>query len=55
MEENNNLIRVYTGSEITVNLLKNELEKSGISSVIQNDLNSSITAGFATGTPHTIR
>ncbi|MCX6231923.1 MAG: DUF2007 domain-containing protein [Bacteroidetes bacterium] len=54
MEENNNLIRIYTGSEITVNLLKDELEKLGISSIIQNDFNSSVTAGFATGTRYSV-
>jgi hypothetical protein len=54
MEENNNLIQVYTGSEITVNLLKDELEKAGISSIIQNDYNSGIIAGFATGTPYSV-
>ena len=54
MDKNNNLIRVYTGSEITVNLLKDELEKTGISSIIQNDFNSGIIAGFATGTRYSV-
>ena len=50
MKENNNLIRVYTGTEITVNLLKDELEKIGIPGIIQNDYNSGIIAGFSAGT-----
>ncbi len=31
MKENDNIIRVYTGTELTVNRLKDELEKVGIS------------------------
>ena len=54
MKENDNLIRVFTGSEITVNLLKDELEEIGISSIIQNDFNSSVAAGFASGTPYSV-
>lgn len=54
IEENNNLIIVYSGSDITINLLKEELEKIGISSVIQNDYNSGIIAGFSTGTRYSV-
>jgi len=46
MKENSNLIRVYSGTELTVNLLKDELEKFGISSMIQNDFNSGVSADF---------
>ena len=51
MKENSNLIRVYTGTELTVNLLKGELENIGISGVIQNNFNSGISAGFVGGVP----
>ena len=51
MKEKSNLIRIYTGTEITVNLLKDELEKAGISGMIQNDFNSGISAGFSGGIP----
>lgn len=54
MEKGSNLIRVYTGTDITVNLLKEELEEAGISAMIQNDFNSGISAGFAGGTLSTI-
>ena len=54
MKENNNLIRVYSGTELTVNLLKDELEKFGISSMIQNDFNSGVSAGFSGGVPSSI-
>jgi hypothetical protein len=50
MKARNKLIKVYTGTELTVNLLKGELEESGISSIIYNDFKSGISAGFAIGT-----
>jgi len=49
MKKENELIRVYSGTEISVNLLKDELESIGISSMIQNDYQSGITAGFFGG------
>lgn len=54
MNEKSKLIRVYSGSEMTINLLRDELEKSGISTLIQNDFNSGISAGFSGGTPTSI-
>ncbi len=54
MKTKNKLVRVYTGTEILVNILKDELEKVGISSIIQNDFNSAISAGFAAGTPSSV-
>lgn len=50
MKEMNNLIRVYTGTEVTVLLLLEELEKNGIPGIIQNDFNSGVMAGFSAGT-----
>jgi len=54
MKEDDQLVRIYTGSELTVNLLKVELEKTGISSIVQNDFNSGISAGFSGGLPSSI-
>ena len=54
MKGNSNLIRVYSGTELTVNLLKDELEKFGVSSMIQNDFNSGVSAGFSGGVPSSI-
>lgn len=54
MKEKNNLIRIYSGTELTVNLLKDELEKSGISGLIQNDFSSGVSAGFSGGVPSSI-
>lgn len=47
-------MKAYTGTEITVMLLKSELEKAGISSIVQNDFQSGISAGFGGGVPSAI-
>jgi hypothetical protein len=49
MKQKDELIRAYTGTEITVILLKGRLEEIGISSVIQNDYKSGINVGFVGG------
>ena len=54
MNDKKQLIRVYTGTELTVNLLKEELEKFGIPAMIQNDYNSGISAGFSGGIPSAV-
>lgn len=54
MKEKNQITKVFTGTELLVKLLKDELEQIGISSIIQNDYNSGVLAGFSGGTPSTI-
>lgn len=54
MKANTKLIRVYTGTEVTINLLKEELAEIGISSTLQNDFKSGISAGFSGGVPSAI-
>ena len=54
MKEKSKLICIYTGTELTVNLLKDELENSGIPGMIQNDFNSGISAGFSGGVPSSV-
>ncbi|KOH42966.1 putative signal transducing protein [Sunxiuqinia dokdonensis] len=51
MKSEENLIRVFSGSEVSVILLKAKLEETGISAIIQNDFQSGIAAGFAGSTP----
>jgi hypothetical protein len=53
MNEEDNLVRIYTGTELTVNLLKDELEQVGIIGIIQNDFESGTSAGIA-GDPSAI-
>jgi len=54
MKSENKLIRVFTGTEVMVNLLKDELEKEGIFGIIQNDFKSGVIAGFGGGVPSAI-
>lgn len=54
MKEGNNLVRIFTGNEISVILLKGELEENGITALIQNDFQSGISAGFSGGVPSAI-
>jgi hypothetical protein len=50
----NDLIRVYTGTEVSVIHLKEELEEGGIPVLFQNDFQSGIGAGFVGGVPSAI-
>lgn len=54
MGKRNRIIRVFTGTEIKVNLLKEELIKKGITSIIKNDFQSGVSAGFSGGVPSAI-
>lgn len=54
MQKKDNLIRIYTGREVTALILKSELEQSGISAIIQDDFKSGVSAGFYGGTPSSI-
>jgi hypothetical protein len=49
MKEKNKLIKVYTGTEVTVILLKGLLEEIGVTSVIQNNYRSGVEVGFVGG------
>jgi hypothetical protein len=49
MKEEDKLVRIYTGTEISVILLKGRLEEIGISSLIQNNYKSGIEVGFVGG------
>ena len=49
MKMKNKLIKVYTGTEVTVILLKGLLEEIGVTSTIQNNYKSGIEVGFVGG------
>ena len=49
MKEKNKLVKVYTGTEMTVLLLKDLLEDIGVTSTIQNNYKSGIEVGFVGG------
>lgn len=54
MEDASKLVCIYSGSEILVNLLKDELENSGIAALIKNEFQSGIISGFTGGTPSVV-
>jgi hypothetical protein len=54
MKEENPIIRVFSGTEMEVKLLKAELELIGIVGLIQNDFNSGMMAGFFGGSPSAV-
>jgi hypothetical protein len=54
METKNESVRVFAGSEITVNLLKYELEKEGILTNIINDYDVGTTFAAPSGTPYSV-
>ena len=54
MKRQTKLVKAYTGTELTAMLLKTELENAGIASVIRNDFQSGIIAGFSGGVPSAI-
>ena len=54
-ENKDGYVRVYSGSEVRVILLKGLLEDQGIGAIVQNEYQSGISAGFAGGTVNTIR
>ncbi|MCW0483764.1 putative signal transducing protein [Gaoshiqia sediminis] len=49
-----NLVKIFTGSELTVNLLREELENNGITSIVKDEFSSGLAAGFAGGVPSAI-
>ena len=54
MEKESDLIRVFTGSEVAVLLLKAELEEIEILAMLQNDFDSGLSAGFSGGVPSAV-
>ena len=54
MGKETNLIRVFTGTEINADLLKEQLEEIGIAALIKNDFQSGLSVGFVSGTPSSI-
>lgn len=54
MTDNSNLIKVYTGTEVSANILKGKLQEIGITGMIKNDFQSGVIAGFGGGTSSSI-
>jgi len=54
MNKGQDLIRIYTGTEVSVILLKGELEEKGIYTMVKNDFQSGNAAGFFGGVPSAV-
>jgi len=54
MEKRDELVHLFTGSEVDVERLKSELEAKGIKALIRNDFQSGVMAGFGGGVPSAI-
>jgi hypothetical protein len=54
MKEKEQLIKIFTGTELTVLTLKGFLEEIGVNSRIQNNYKSGIDAGYYGGVPSAI-
>lgn len=54
MKKENDLIRIFTGDEISVIYLKERLEEIGIGALIKNDFQSGLTVGFVGGVPSAV-
>ena len=46
----NDIVNIYSDTELTVSHLKNVLAENGIESMIKNDFESGVSAGFVAGT-----
>jgi hypothetical protein len=51
---NENLIRIFSGSEVAALLLKAELEEAGVGVILHNDFQSGLAAGFVAGIPDVV-
>ncbi len=49
---NNNLIEIYIGSEIETNYIASILHENNIACIIENRLNQSLSAGWASGSSY---
>ena len=54
MDKKYELARIFTGTEILCLALKGELERIDVIGMIKNEFQSSISTGFAIGSPSTI-
>jgi len=49
-----NILNIYTGGEVMVNRLKQELESQGINCLIRDGFKQGLIAGFGEGVPSAI-
>lgn len=54
MNENDELVKLYTGGDVIINHIKIELEAKGISSLVKDGFKQGLGAGFGGGIPSAI-
>lgn len=54
MKDKSTLIKVFSGSDVSVTLLTEKLEEEGILASIHDEYSEGITAGFSTGTRYSV-
>jgi len=54
MNENSEMVRVFSGTELTAELLKDELESIGVFGMLKNEYHSGVVAGFSGGVPASV-
>ena len=54
MGNRDELVRVYTGTEITCLNLIAELENAGVRALLMNDFQAAVRAGYGIGTPSSL-
>lgn len=54
MKRIDKLVKIYSGTEVTVILLKGRIEEIGINSTVKNDYKSGVEAGFVGGVQSTV-
>jgi SRSO17 transposase len=48
------LTKIFTDTELTISHLKNILADNGIESMLRNDFESGVSAGFVAGAPNSV-
>ena len=54
MQEQEEVVKLYTGNEIIISRIKTELETEGITSLVKDGFKQGIEAGFVGGVPSAI-
>lgn len=54
MNENDGLIKLYTGGDVVISRIKQELDVAGINSLVKDGFKQGLAAGFGEGVPTAI-
>ena len=54
METQDKIVKLYTGTDVIINHIKQELEEKGIKCLVKDSFKQSISVGFVDGVPSAI-